>query len=47
MERPYEEAACRLEAGELDRARELIDRYGLGEGPLGARLRKLEAEPAQ
>jgi adenylate cyclase len=41
LEMPYEEARCRLEAGELDRARELIDRFGLQEGPLGARLREL------
>jgi len=43
LEMPYGEARCRLEAGELDRARELIDRYGLQDGPLGARLRELEA----
>ncbi|HEV8682027.1 MAG TPA: adenylate/guanylate cyclase domain-containing protein [Actinomycetota bacterium] len=43
LELPYQEARCRLEAGELDRAREIIDRYGLQDGPLGARLRELEA----
>jgi tetratricopeptide (TPR) repeat protein len=43
LEMPYAEARCRLEAGELDRARDLIDRLGLHEGPLGARLRELEA----
>jgi hypothetical protein len=43
LEMPYAEARCRLEAGELDRAREIIDRYGLHDGPLGTRLRELEA----
>ena len=43
LEMPYAEARCLLEAGELDRARQIIDRYGLGEGPLGARLNELEA----
>jgi tetratricopeptide (TPR) repeat protein len=42
LEMPYAEARCRLEAGELDRAREIIERYGLGDGPLGGRLRELE-----
>jgi tetratricopeptide (TPR) repeat protein len=45
LEMPYAEARCRLEAGELDRAREIIERYGLQEGPLGARLRELEGRP--
>jgi adenylate cyclase len=40
---PYREARCRLEAGDLDLARQLIKRFGLENGPLGARLRKLEA----
>jgi hypothetical protein len=44
LEMPYAEARCRLEAGELDRAREIIDRFDLREGPLGARLRELEAQ---
>jgi adenylate cyclase len=43
LEMPYAEARCRLEAGEIDRAREIIDRYGLQDGPLGSRLRELEA----
>ena len=43
LELPYHEARCRLEAGELDRARELIERFDLPEGPLGARLRQLAA----
>jgi adenylate cyclase len=43
LEMPYAEARCRLEAGELDRAREIMDRFGLHEGPLGTRLRQLEA----
>jgi hypothetical protein len=38
-----EELRCRLESGELDRARELVDRFGLEEGPYGARLRELSA----
>jgi tetratricopeptide (TPR) repeat protein len=38
---PYEEAQCRLGAGDLDRARELIGRYGLADGPMGARLREI------
>jgi adenylate cyclase len=38
---PYEEARCRLEAGDLDRARELIERFELAKGWLGARLREL------
>jgi hypothetical protein len=40
---PYEEARYRLEAGDLDRARELIERFGLQDGPLGARLGELTA----
>ena len=43
FELPYQEARCRLEAGDLDRARELIRRFGLENGPLGARLRGLES----
>jgi len=46
LELHYEEARCRLEAGHLDRARELITRFGLESGPLGARLRELESAPA-
>ena len=46
LELPYEEARCRLESGHLDRARELIKRFGLEKGPLGARLRELESAPA-
>jgi hypothetical protein len=34
----YEAARCLIDAGELDRARELVERFGLGEGPLGAAL---------
>jgi adenylate cyclase len=40
---PYREARCRLEAGDLERARELIRRFGLENGPLGARLREIES----
>lgn len=41
LELPYQEARCRLEAGELDRAAGTIDRLGIQDGPLGARLRQL------
>jgi hypothetical protein len=44
LELPYEEARCRLEAGDLDRARDLIKSFGLQEGPLGARLSELESQ---
>ncbi len=43
LELPYQEARCRVEAGDLDRARELIERYRLGDGPVGVRLRELGA----
>jgi class 3 adenylate cyclase/tetratricopeptide (TPR) repeat protein len=43
MQMPYEEARCRLDAQELGRARELIDAYGFGDGPLGCALRDAEA----
>jgi tetratricopeptide (TPR) repeat protein len=46
LELPYEEALCRLEAGDLDRAREIIKRFGLENGPLGTRLRELESAGA-
>jgi tetratricopeptide (TPR) repeat protein len=46
LEMPYEEARCLLEAGDLDRARELIAKFGLEHGPLGVRLRELESAPA-
>jgi hypothetical protein len=41
LELPYDEARCLLEAGELDRGAQLIKRFGLEDGPLGARLREL------
>ena len=41
MGMPYQEARCRIDAGELERARELVDRFGLGAGPVGARLRSV------
>jgi tetratricopeptide (TPR) repeat protein len=41
MKMPYHEARCRLEAGDLGRARELIIRFRLEKGPLGARLNAL------
>src|SRR5207247_1566518 len=37
-EMPYEAARCLLDAGDLEQARELIERHGFGAGPLGARL---------
>ena len=43
LELPYQEARCRLEAGELDRAKEIIARCGLERGPLGTRLSELRA----
>jgi adenylate cyclase len=41
MKMPYQEARCRLEAGELASAREIINRCRLEKGPLGARLNEL------
>ncbi len=38
MEMPYEEAQCRIGAGERDRARELVGRFGFERGPLGRAL---------
>lgn len=43
LELPYQEARCRIEAGQTDRAAEIIQRFGLNEGPLGARLREVLA----
>ncbi len=43
LELPYEEARCRLEAGDVDRARDVIKKFGLENGPLGPRLRELES----
>ncbi len=43
LELPYEEARCRLEAGELERPGEIVRTFGLEKGPLGARLRELES----
>jgi adenylate cyclase len=36
-----QELHCRLESGELARAHELVDGFGLGEGPFAVRLREL------
>lgn len=36
---PFQEARARIDAGDLDRAAELVERFGLGDGPLGQRLR--------
>jgi hypothetical protein len=38
LQLPYQEARCRIQAGQLDRAHEIIERYGLKDGPLGALL---------
>jgi tetratricopeptide (TPR) repeat protein len=35
---PYDAARCLLDAGELEQARELVERHGFTAGPLGARL---------
>jgi hypothetical protein len=43
MKMPYEEARCRLEAGEVDGARAIIRRLGIEQGPLGQRLSQLGA----
>jgi adenylate cyclase len=41
MKMPYQEARCLLEAGSLERARELIAQFRLEKGPLGTRLGEL------
>ena len=41
MKTPYQEARCQLEAGNLERAQELITRFRLEKGPLGTRLNEL------
>jgi adenylate cyclase len=41
LERPYEEARCRLEGGDLEGGARLLKQYGLESGPLGARLHEL------
>jgi adenylate cyclase len=38
LEMPYEEARCRLRAGDEERARELVEAFGLEHGPLGQAL---------
>jgi adenylate cyclase len=42
LELPYQEARAALGAGQLDRADGIIKRYGLENGPLGARLAELK-----
>jgi class 3 adenylate cyclase/tetratricopeptide (TPR) repeat protein len=39
---PYQEVRAALSAGQLDRAADLIRRFGLENGPLGARLQELQ-----
>jgi len=41
LEMPYQEARCGLEAGRLDRASEIVRRFGLENGPVGSRLQEL------
>jgi tetratricopeptide (TPR) repeat protein len=40
LEVPYQEARCRIEAGQLERAQEIVTRFGLENGPLAVRLRE-------
>jgi hypothetical protein len=47
LEIPYEEARCRIEAGDLDRARELLKTFGLEKSPLAARLRERESSSSR
>jgi tetratricopeptide (TPR) repeat protein len=42
LELPYQEARAALGAGQLERAESIIKRFGLENGPLGARLRELK-----
>ncbi|HEV8564189.1 MAG TPA: adenylate/guanylate cyclase domain-containing protein [Actinomycetota bacterium] len=42
---PYQEARCRLEAGDVERGRDIIVRLGLHGGPLSHRLKELLGEP--
>jgi adenylate cyclase len=37
---PYHEARCRIDAGDVERARELVERLGVPAGPLGQRLQE-------
>jgi ATP/maltotriose-dependent transcriptional regulator MalT len=41
LKMPFEEARCQLQAGDLERARDLITRFRLQKGPLGKRLNEL------
>ena len=43
LDLPYHEARCRIEAEDADRAAEIVRRFGLENGPLGARLREQRA----
>jgi tetratricopeptide (TPR) repeat protein len=45
IELPYQEARCRLEAGDVEKGRDIIVRLGLHGGPLGRRLKELLGEP--
>jgi class 3 adenylate cyclase/tetratricopeptide (TPR) repeat protein len=41
LELPYQEARAAIEAGQLDRAGAIINKFGLENGPLGARFHEL------
>ncbi len=43
---PYQEARCRVAAGELERARELVERFGFSDGPVGSALSSAERSEA-
>jgi hypothetical protein len=46
LELPYDEARCRLDAGDLTAARELVRRFGFEPSPLGTHLAGASAPPA-
>jgi len=46
LDRPYEEARCRLECGDLEEAGRIITALEVEDGPLGQRLRELVGAPA-
>ncbi len=47
LEMPYDEARCLIGAGELERASELVESFGFGDGPLGDALRAVASSAAQ
>jgi hypothetical protein len=38
IDMPYEAARCLLDVGDVEQARELVERHGFAAGPLGSRL---------